>query len=113
MGRGVVGSGVGSGEGRGVGSGVVGSDVGTDVGLHVYAEGSDSQQGVPKSLSVVTLQPEVTPLERACTGVGTSSQSLFEWKRKTAVILSSWPSSVGSGPVKLLESKAWDREERV
>ena len=57
----------------------VGSGVGEEEGAHVvYASGSVSQQGVPKSLPVVTCQPELTLLERACTCVGTSSQSWFD-----------------------------------
>ena len=57
-GCGLVGSGEGSGET------LVGSTVGVGVGHHV-----------PIELPVVTPQPVVTPLERAWTCVGTSSQS--------------------------------------
>ena len=41
---------------------------------------------VPIELPVVTRQLEVTPLERSCTSVGTSSQSLFEKRRKAVAI---------------------------
>lgn len=83
VGQASVGSSVGSGEGAGVvGSGdgggetAVGSDVGEGVG-----------QGEPRSsLPVVTCQSVVTPLERACTCVGTSSQSWFEKNSKLVVI---------------------------
>ena len=81
--------------------------------MHVCVPGIVSQQGVPNELPVVTRQLEVTPLERACTCVGTSSQSLFESKRKPAVTWLSRPSSVGMGPLKLLLSKVWGGAERA
>ena len=71
-----VGSDVGSDVGTGIGTDV-GTGIGTVVGAHVYVSGSVSQQGVPNELPVVTCHL-VTPLERACTCVGTSSQSSFK-----------------------------------
>ena len=46
-------------------------------------------------LPVVTCQPEVKPLERAWTSVGTSAQNWFDMRRKPEVMSMSWPSCVG------------------
>lgn len=56
----------------------VGSSVGTDVGTQVYIDGSVSQHGVPRSLSVAMLQPVTPESESAATSVGMSPQSLFD-----------------------------------
>ena len=92
----VVGSGVIVGAGVGTAVGVdVGTAVGTADGAHGCVSGSVTQQGVPRSVLVVTCQSVVTLLERAWTSVGTSEHSWFELRRKLEVILSSWPSWVG------------------
>ena len=68
---------VGAGMGRSDGT-PVGSSVGTDVGTQVYIDGSVSQHGVPRSLSVAMLQPVTPESESAATSVGMSPQRLLE-----------------------------------
>ena len=74
-----VGTDVGNGDGARDGSVVVGNIVGKDVGR---GEGAPvgRWQGLPMELPVVTFQPEVTWLERACNCAGTSEQNLFEYR---------------------------------
>ena len=67
-----VGLDVGELEGEGV---VLGAAVGSRDGAHVNADGSVSQQGVPRELASAMLKPMLTCDESAETSWGTSPQS--------------------------------------
>ena len=77
----------------------VGSSVGTDVGTQVYIDGSVSQHGVPRSLSVAMLQPVTPESESAATSVGMSPQRLLLYSLKLCVMPVNPPSWVGTDPV--------------
>ena len=80
----------------------VGSSVGTDVGTQVYIDGSVSQHGVPRSLSVAMLQPVTPESESAATSVGISPQRALLYRVNPRVIASMLPNCVGITPVMLL-----------
>ena len=89
----VVGAGIGTAVGAGIGTGVgagIGTAVGAGIGAAVgvqYEPPSVSQHGVPRFVPVVTAHVLATPLDIACTSLGTSPQRLLSYNSKRFVSL--------------------------
>jgi len=83
----VVGDGIGTAVDAGIGTLVgagIGTTVGTGIGTVVGAEVAMVGHAVPIEFPVVMNQLPVTPLESACTSVGTSEQNEFSFSLQAA-----------------------------